>query len=85
MQPFAANYSRDRKYAKTGCLCKCLQKKESEEHLMNETCKIYGDIRAKYGSLTEDQELVDFFKEILIRREEMDVLWRVFVSLGLVN
>ena len=72
MQPFAANYSGDRKYAKTGWLCKCMQKKESDEHLRNDACSIHGDIRAKYGSLAEDKELVEFFKEILSKREQME-------------
>lgn len=72
MQPFASNYSRDKKYAKTEWLCKCKLYKESEEHLRDGTCQVYGSIRKKYGNQMNDEELVMFFKEILNRREEME-------------
>ena len=72
MQPFASNFSRDRQYAKSEWLCKCKQTKESEEHLRDGTCWVYGDIRRKYGNLENDDDLVSFFKEILSRREEME-------------
>ena len=35
-------------------------------------CSIFSDNRHKYGSLENDAELVNFFQEILERREELD-------------
>ena len=72
MQPFAGNYSHDKKYEKTGYLCKCQESRETESHLMTGKCLIYGDIREKYENFDSDEDLVKFFKEVLERRDELD-------------
>ena len=70
--PFAGNYSHDKKYARTNWLCRCNNAREVESHLTGGNCTLYNDIREKYGKLENDSELVNFFQEILERREEMD-------------
>ena len=72
MQPFAANFSKNKHFAQTEWLCKCTLFRESEEHLRDGTCQTYGEIRKKYGNLENDADLVLFFKEILTRRQEME-------------
>ena len=72
MHPFAGNYSRDRRFARTEWLCRCRKAKEDESHLISGNCEVYGEIRAKYDSLNDDMDLVKFFNEILANREEID-------------
>ena len=72
MLPFAGNYGHDRKFAHSEWLCSCREQREEESHLMEGSCTVYGDIRGKYGDLEDDDDLVDFFNEILARREELD-------------
>ena len=43
LQPFAGNYSHDRRFANSSWLCKCKEAKEEEAHLMSGQCKVYGD------------------------------------------
>ena len=35
---------------------------------------VYGDLTNKFSNLTEDDALVEFFQEVLARREELDKL-----------
>ena len=35
-------------------------------------CRVYGDIRQKYGDLEDDEDLVRIFTEVLERREELE-------------
>jgi hypothetical protein len=72
MQPFAGNFSRDRRFAKSQWLCRCEEAREEEQHLLSGSCRIYGDIRAKFGELKEDRDLVAFFEEVLERRKELE-------------
>ena len=39
---------------------------------MSGQCKVYGDLTEKYSDLTDENSLVQFFKEVLARREELD-------------
>ena len=48
------------------------EQREEESHLLEGSCTVYGDIRERYGDLEDDDDLVDFFNEILARREELD-------------
>ena len=64
MQPFAGNYSRDRRFARTGWLCRC-QKEKEEGHLLSGNCVMFGKVREKYDNLDDDENLVKFFNEIL--------------------
>jgi hypothetical protein len=72
--PFAGNYSHDRRFAKTNWMCRCEESKEDEPHLVAGKCTVYNDIRENYGDLTEDNELVKYFSEVMERREIIDKL-----------
>jgi hypothetical protein len=72
LQPFAGNFSHDKRFAKSQWLCRCREAREEEGHLLSGSCRVYGDIRASYGDLREDGDLVDFFREILERRKELE-------------
>ena len=61
MMPFAGNYSHDRRFANTDCLCPCRIEKEDDAHLLSDNCQIYGEIREKYGSFNDDGTLIKFF------------------------
>ena len=69
---FAGNYSHDRRFSKLDWLCKCKEAKESELHLTSGRCKVYGDLTHKFSNLTDDDALVQFFQEVLARREVLD-------------
>ena len=72
LSAFAGNYSHDQQYAKTNWLCKCQQSPESESHLMSGRCQVYGDLSNNYGDLREDDNLVEFFKAVLDRRDWLE-------------
>ena len=72
LQPFAANFKHDKKFARTNWLCRCLQSTESETHLKFENCPQYADIRVKFDTLEDDQSLAKFFREVLARRDALD-------------
>jgi hypothetical protein len=79
LQFFAGNYSRDKRFKKTDWLCKCKESREDEAHLVSGKCSIYGDLTDKYSDLSNDDNLVGLFTEILARREELD---RVITPVG---
>ena len=72
LQRFAGNYSKDQSFAKSNWLCKCLKSREEENHLMSGECEVYGDITRRYTDLTDDENLVSLFTEILDRRNQLD-------------
>ena len=72
LQNFAGNYSHDNKFAKTNWLCKCLESRENESHLTSGKCKIYGHLNERFGDLSNDENLILFFQEVLARRDQMD-------------
>jgi Ran GTPase-activating protein (RanGAP) involved in mRNA processing and transport len=73
LMPFAGNYNHDQRFARTQWMCRCQQAKEDESHIVA-GCPVYDDIREKYGDLKEDNELVNYFNDILERREMVDKL-----------
>ena len=75
-RPFAGNFSHDRKFTNTGWLCRCGQEKEKEMHIISGSCPVYSDIREKFGNLQNDSDLVDFFNQVLARRDRIDDLER---------
>ena len=79
LQFFAGNYSRDKRFEKTDWLCKCKESREDEAHLLSGQCSIYGDLTYKYSDLSNDDNLVGLFTDILARREELD---RVITPVG---
>ena len=72
MLPFAGNFSKDQRFARTDWLCWCGGEKEEELHLLSSNCVIYGEIRGRYGNLDNDDELVKFFNEVLARRDKLE-------------
>ena len=72
MQPFAGNFSHDRRFYKTNVMCRCRESREEEQHIMLGRCPMYQDIREKYSDLSDDSDLVKFFNEVLERRSELD-------------
>ena len=72
LQPFAGNYTHDRRFAKSNWLCQCKGDIEQEGHIVSGKCDIYSDLRDKYGDLSEDKNLVEFFKAVLERRDEIE-------------
>ena len=39
---------------------------------MSGQCTVFGDLALKYNDLTDDENLVQFFSEVLARRDELD-------------
>ena len=59
-QPFAGNFSKDKKYAKSNWLCRCQEVREKEIHITSGDCPVYSDIRQKYSSFDSDEDLVSW-------------------------
>ena len=72
LQPFAGNYSKDRRFARTNWLCRCQMFREEESHLLSGNCEVYGDIRRRYDNLDDDANLVQFFNEVLQMRDALE-------------
>ena len=72
LQPFAGNFSHDRKYAKSDWLCRCQEAIENESHITSGSCKVYGDLSSQFGDLHEDKNLVEFFNAVLDRRDSLE-------------
>ena len=70
--PFAGNYSHNKKYASSNWLCRCLEAREEECHLTSGNCKVFGDLQDKFGDLSQDENLIKFFSEVLSRRDQID-------------
>ena len=68
LQPFAGNFSNDRRFARTEWLCFCLGAREEEHHLTGGQCPIYGDLVGMHGNLEDNDNLVGLFQAILRRR-----------------
>ena len=71
MLPVAGNFRHDRRFARTDWLCRCGLEREEERHL-TDSCPLYRDIREQYSSLEDDDQLVDFFQQMLQRRDQLD-------------
>ena len=74
LESFAGNYSPDKRFAKTSWLCLCQQSWEEEVHLLSGQCQVYGDLKDKYSDLTKDKQLVQFFSDLLARRDALEIL-----------
>ena len=72
LQPFAGKCTHDRRFAKSNWLCQCKGDIGQEGHIVSGKCEIYSDLRDKYGDLSEDKNLVEFFKAVLERRDEIE-------------
>ena len=71
MLPIAGNFRQDRRFARTGWLCRCEGEREEERHL-TDNCPLYRDIRAQFSNLEDDDQLVEFFQLMLKRRDQID-------------
>ena len=74
LQLFSGNYSHDKRFEKTSWLCLCRQSREEEIHLISGQCQVYFDLKDKYSDLTEYDQLVPFFSDVLARREALETL-----------
>ena len=74
MQFFAGNYSHDRRFEKSDWLCFCKEAREDESHLTSGQCKVYGDLSENIPDLTDDESLVQFFIDVLARRDMLEKL-----------
>ena len=72
LENFAGNYSNDRRFASSEWLCRCKEAREEESHLTSGRCKVFGDLKERFGDLHNDDNLVQFFQEVLARRDELD-------------
>ena len=72
LNAFAGNYRKDKRFAKTGGLCRCEEAREEEFHLVSGQCKVFGDLTAIYTDLNSDEGLVQFFSAVLARRDQLD-------------
>ena len=70
MLKLAGNFSHDKRFLKTNFLCRC-GLREEQEHIRT-SCPMYADIRAKYSNLDNDDVLVQFFRDVLERRDVID-------------
>ena len=69
MQPFAGNYINYNKYEKTNWLCTCMERVESEDHLISGSCVVFGDLVPKGSDMRKSENLVILFNAILERRD----------------
>ena len=61
MQPFAGNYSNDRRFAKTLWLCLRGKEQEEEQHILSGHCEVYGDLTERFNDLSDQNQLTQFF------------------------
>ena len=65
----AGNYSHHQRYARSGWQCRACsrQVREDQDHLLQ--CEGYSDL-VQGKNMDEDEELVQFYREVMARREE---------------
>ena len=61
-----------RGFAKSDCLCRCQTSVEDVGHIVSGQCPVYRDLRTQFGDLGEDKNLVDFFRAVLDRRDQLE-------------
>ena len=69
MLPLAGNFSKDNRFRPTVWLFLC-GAWEEQEHI-RQHCPKYDNIREKYGNLTNDDSLVQFYRDVLDRRDKV--------------
>ena len=52
-------------------MCLCEKSREEEGHILSGECQVYGDLVDKYSDLTNDDNLVSLFQEVLSWREQL--------------
>ena len=61
LQRLAGKYSKDKSFARLNWMCKCLEYREVDNHLMSGECKVYGDLTLKYSDRADDKPCVLFY------------------------
>ena len=56
--------------------------KRRRSHLLSGQCSVYGDLTHKYSDFTEDNSLVQFFNEVLARRDALQKERTTLVGVG---
>ena len=69
-QPLAGNYSNV--FSRSGWLCKCKMAWEKAGHLMSGQCSVYGDSTHKFRDLTNIDNLIQLFIEVLDITDYLD-------------
>jgi hypothetical protein len=72
LEKFAGNYSNDQRFASLEWLCRCLEAREEESHLTSGKCKVFRDLKERFGDLHDNKILVQFFHKVLSRRDKID-------------
>ena len=72
LQPFAGNFSHDRRFSSSEWKCKCGEAKEQEDHLRSGECEVYGDIRRQFENLDDIENLTKFFEAVLRKRDILE-------------
>ena len=72
LQPFAGNFKKDKRFAKTKWLCRCGWEIEQESHLLSGGCPIYGDLVNLVEDKEDDMDILAFFTAVLKRRGELE-------------
>ena len=69
---FAGNFPNKNKFKISNWLCKCGLEKEQENHIIEGKCSAYKDIRERHENLEIDENLLEYFKEVMERRERQE-------------
>ena len=72
LQRFAGNYLNDKQFARSSWLCICQMAQEDEGHLTSGQCTIYVNLTDKFSDLTNIESLIQFFNDVLERRDILD-------------
>ena len=56
----------------TTWMCRCVEEKEDQSHIRN--CSIYSDITEKYPYVDDDENLVKYLHEVLMKRDVIENL-----------
>ena len=72
LKEFAGNFPNSTKFKKSDWMCKCKLQKEKEDHIKEGNCEAYKDLRQKYDNLDNDNDLLQYFNEVLERRERLE-------------
>ena len=71
LQPFAGNYSHDRRFEKTQFMCRCLQARAGVPPAIRNMSSLFRHPE-KFADPLSDENLVEFFNMVLVRRDEID-------------
>ena len=70
--PFGNNDKNYKRFARTTGMCRCDEEKEDQSHIRN--CSFYTDITEKYPYFDDDENLVKYLHDVLMRRDAIENL-----------